>query len=37
MANIDDYNAKLDVIKAIPDEDVQTPAIPVDVALHPVK
>jgi hypothetical protein len=34
MANIDDYNAKLDVIKAIPDEDVQIPAIPVDVALQ---
>jgi hypothetical protein len=34
MANIDDYNAKLDVIKAIPDEDVQTPAIPVDAFLQ---
>lgn len=34
MANIDDYNAKLDVILSIPDEDVQIPAIPVDVALQ---
>jgi hypothetical protein len=28
MANIDDYNAKLDVIQSIPDEDVQTPDYP---------
>jgi hypothetical protein len=34
MANIDDYNAKLDVIQSIPDEEVQTPAIPVDVLLQ---
>lgn len=34
MANIDDYNAKLDVIQSIPDEQVQTPTIPVDVALQ---
>lgn len=34
MANIDDYNAKLDVIQSIPDEEVQTPTIPVDVALQ---
>ncbi len=37
MANTDDYNAKLDVLKAIPNDEVQTPALPVDVALHPVK
>jgi hypothetical protein len=37
MANIDDYNAKLEVIQSLPDEDVQIPTIPVDVALHPVK
>ena len=37
MANIDDYNAKLDVIKAIPVKDVQKMVIPVDVFLHPVK
>jgi hypothetical protein len=34
MANIDDYQAKLDVIQSIPDEEVQTPAIPVDVFLQ---
>jgi hypothetical protein len=34
MANIDDYNAKLDVIQSIPDEEVQTPTIPVDVFLQ---
>ena len=37
MGNIDDYNAKLDVIQSIPDQDVQTPTLPVDVYLHPVK
>jgi hypothetical protein len=34
MGNIDDYNAKLDVIQSIPDEEVQTPTIPVDVYLQ---
>ena len=34
MANIDDYQAKLDVIQSIPDEEVQIPAIPVDVFLQ---
>jgi len=34
MANSDDYNAKLDVIQAIPDEKIQIPAIPVDFYLQ---
>ena len=34
MANTDDYNAKLDVLKAIPDGNVQIPAIPVDAYLQ---
>ncbi|WP_340113601.1 hypothetical protein [Maribellus mangrovi] len=34
MANIDDYNAKLAEIQAIPDEEVKEPGIPVDVALQ---
>ena len=34
MSNIDDYQAKLDVIQSIPVEEVQTPAIPVDVFLQ---
>jgi hypothetical protein len=34
MSNIEDYNAKLDVIQSIPDEEVQTPTIPVDVYLQ---
>lgn len=34
MANIKDYTAKLETIKAISDEDVKQPNIPVDVALQ---
>ncbi|WP_159519411.1 hypothetical protein [Sunxiuqinia indica] len=34
MANIDDYNAKLAEIQAIPDEEVKEPGIPVDVFLQ---
>lgn len=34
MANIDDYNAKLGEILAIPDKDVTEPAMPVDVYLQ---
>jgi hypothetical protein len=34
MANNDDYNAKLDAIQAIPNEQVQTPGLPVDVYLQ---
>ena len=34
MANIDDYNAKLAEIQAIPDDDVKEPSIPVDVFLQ---
>ncbi len=34
MANIDDYNEKLDVIQSIPDEEAKTPSIPVDVFLQ---
>jgi hypothetical protein len=34
MANKEDYNAKLDAIKAIPNDEVQTPALPVDVFLQ---
>jgi len=34
MANIDDYNAKLDAIKAIPNENVLNPTLPVDVFLQ---
>jgi len=34
MANIDDYNAKLDTIKAIPDGEINEPSMPVDVFLQ---
>ena len=34
MANIDDYNAKIGEILAIPDKDVFEPTIPVDVFLQ---
>ncbi|WP_133463582.1 hypothetical protein [Sunxiuqinia elliptica] len=34
MANVDDYNQKLEAIKAIPDEETQVPTIPVDVYLQ---
>jgi hypothetical protein len=34
MANIDDYNARLAEILAIPDEEIREPDIPVDVALQ---
>ncbi len=34
MANIDDYNAKLAEIQAIPDDEVKDPGMPVDVALQ---
>lgn len=34
MANIDDYNAKLAEIQAIPIDEVKEPGIPVDVALQ---
>jgi hypothetical protein len=34
MANIDDYNARLGEIQAIPDEETRGPDIPVDVALQ---
>lgn len=34
MANLEDYNAKLETIKTISDEDVKQPNLPVDVALQ---
>jgi len=34
MANIDDYNAKLEAIMALPDENVQIPTLPVEVFLQ---
>ena len=34
MSNKDDFNAKLDAIQAIPNEQIQTPALPVDVFLQ---
>ncbi|MCD6376069.1 MAG: hypothetical protein J7L94_11125 [Caldisericaceae bacterium] len=34
MGNIDDYNARLSDIQAIPDEETREPDIPVDVALQ---
>lgn len=34
MANIDDYQAKLAEIQAIPNEEVKEPGIPVDIALQ---
>ena len=34
MANIEDYNARLDTIRAIPDEETNEPSIPVDVFLQ---
>ncbi len=34
MSNKDDFNSKLDVLKAIPNEEVQTPSLPVDVFLQ---
>ncbi len=34
MANIDDYNAKLAEIQAIPDEEAKEPTMPVDIALQ---
>ena len=34
MANVDDYNQKLEAIQAIPDEETQVPTIPVDVYLQ---
>lgn len=34
MANVDDYNQKLEAIQAIPDEEAQVPTIPVDVYLQ---
>ncbi len=34
MANVEDYNAKLETIKTIPDEEVKSPNLPVDVALQ---
>jgi len=34
MANTEDYTAKLDVIKAIPNDQIQVPSIPVDVFLQ---
>lgn len=34
MANNEDYNAKLDVIKAIPNDEIQTPSMPVDAYLQ---
>jgi len=34
MANKDDYNAMLETILAIPDEQVQEPTIPIDVFLQ---
>jgi hypothetical protein len=34
MGNIDDYNARLAEIQAIPDEETREPDIPVDVALQ---
>ena len=36
MSNIDDYNAKLDVLLAIPIEEILTPTLPIDVT-DPVK
>jgi hypothetical protein len=34
MSNINDYNAKLDVLKAIPIEEISTPTLPIDVFLQ---
>ena len=34
MSNINDYNAKLDVLKAIPTEEILTPTLPIDVFLQ---
>ncbi len=34
MSNTDDYKSKLDVLKAIPVEHLQTPVIPIDVYLQ---
>ncbi|NQU51573.1 MAG: hypothetical protein HQ522_03440 [Bacteroidetes bacterium] len=34
MSNIEDYNAKLETIKAIPVEEVKEPAMPVDASLQ---
>ena len=34
MSNVDDYNAKLDELKAIPIDEVQAPTLPVDVFLQ---
>ena len=34
MSNQDDYLAKLDVIKAIADEETKSPTMPVDVYLQ---
>lgn len=34
MSNIDDYNAKLEALKTIPIEEVQTPVLPIDVFLQ---
>ncbi|QGY46585.1 hypothetical protein GM418_23865 [Maribellus comscasis] len=34
MSNSDDFQTKLDVLKAIPNEQVQTPTLPVDVFLQ---
>ncbi len=34
MSNVDDYNAKLDELKAIPDSQAQPPAMPVDAFLQ---
>lgn len=34
MSNVDDYNAKLETIKSIPDSEVKEPAMPVDAFLQ---
>jgi hypothetical protein len=34
MANKEDYNAKLDAINAIPNDQIQVPAMPVDIFLQ---
>lgn len=34
MSNIEDYNAKLEAIMAIPNDEVKEPSLPVDVALQ---
>ena len=34
MSNVEDYNAKPDAVNAIPDENVQTASLPVDVFLQ---